>query len=227
MVGKKSASCCLDCEVISMSICYEIHCADGRLLTVTDLKEALALQKLDSAIISYLDDGEARVMASGRLRFDDGEYAVRAWKFGDGQAKEESVKNLESAEFNHGVGGCELCLTDENSHWEPCEIPVDAKLEDWQKELLYESTSAKKMYWTTTFSSRKDFSLTTQMAVIHAIAYLRGGIIHDPQQDTYRFVKKGRLLALPDVNDARDICAQKNTTGVGLLTSTPSNTPDT
>ena len=209
-----------------MSISYEIHCADGRLLTVTDLKEALALQKLDSAIISYLDDGEARVMASGRLRFDDGEYPVRAWKFGDAQAKEESVKNLESAEFNYGTGGCELCLTDEHSHWEPCEIPLDAKLEEWQKELLHESNSAKKMYWTTTFSSRKDSSLTTQIAVIQAIAYLRGGIIHNPQQDTYRFVRKGQMVPLPDIKDPKDVRPQTNVTGAGLLISTPSNTPE-
>lgn len=207
-----------------MSISYEIYCADGRPLTVTDLKEALALQKLDSSVISYLDDGEARVMASGRLKFDDGEYAVRAWKLGDLKAKEESLKNLESADFNYGAGGCELCLTDENSHWEPCEISVDAKLEDWQKELLHQSESAKKMYWTTTFSSRSDSSLTTQMAVIHAIAYLRGGIIHNPQQDTYRFVKKGQLIPLPDIKDAKDIRTQNNVAGAGLLISTPSNT---
>lgn len=195
----KSAMCCLNCEVICMSISYEIHCADGRPLTVTDLKEALALQKLDSAVISYIDDGEARLLASGRLKFDDGEYAVRAWKLGDKKAKEEALEDLELADFNDDIGGCELCLMDENCHWEPCEIPADAKLEDWQEELLQQSNSVKKMYWTSTNSLRNDLSVTTQMAVIHAIAYLRGGIINDPQGGTYRFIKKGQLAALPEV----------------------------
>lgn len=206
-----------------MSICYEIHCADGCPLTVTDLKEALALQKLDSAVIKYLDDGDPIAMASGRLKFDDGEYAVRAWKLGDKKAKEEALSDLELGEFKNCVGGCELCLTDEYSHWEPCDIPVNAKLEEWQTELFNQTNSVKKMYWTTTYSSRKDFSATTQMAVIHAIAYLRGGIIHGPQEGSFRFVKKGRLVILPEVEDVRDIHAQSNLTGAGLLNPAPIN----
>jgi hypothetical protein len=182
-----------------MSISYEIHCADGRPLTVTDLKDALALQKLDSAVISHFESGEARIMASGRLKFDDGEYTVRAWKVGDDKAKEEALEDLEMAEFNHDVGRCELCLMDENCHWEPCEIPTDAKLEEWQEELLNQSYIVKKMYWTSTFASRNDFSITTQKAVIHAIAYLRGGIIN--QEGSYRFIKKGQLISLAEVNN--------------------------